>query len=204
MKFTYGTSTYLTCGDIYQNKELELIDQYGEALAADVIKANHHGTHTSNYAEWLTAISPLAMFAPADDIGGTPLAKLAAELGIAYYSVGLDGLVMFKMGDSRNYEVISRYDSSLRANYTGTFGMAAGEDNDPDPDPGTDPNPTPDPDPEESGDNKGDNKGDNGGNVKTGDETRAGMWLCLCLLALAGGAVLLRNKIKMLRNKTIS
>ena len=58
MKFTYGKSAFLTSGDLYRGKELELIARYGEALKADVMKANHHGAHTSNSMEWMPYLLP--------------------------------------------------------------------------------------------------------------------------------------------------
>ena len=75
MKFTYGKSTFLTSGDLYRDKELELIARYGEALKANVMKANHHGAHTSNSMEWVDAICPSVIYACADDMGSTPEGK---------------------------------------------------------------------------------------------------------------------------------
>ncbi len=122
MKFTYGTSTYLTGGDLYQKQEAELASVYGDALKADVMKANHHGTHTSSCEQWIKTISPTVIFAPADDAGDSFFVRRAARLGIAYYSVGVDGLVMIRMDDSKNYKVVSQYDSPLRRNYRGNMG----------------------------------------------------------------------------------
>ncbi|MCI8401947.1 MAG: leucine-rich repeat protein [Lachnospiraceae bacterium] len=114
MKITYGESVYLTGGDIYRSQEQELIDIYGNGLRADVAKASHHGTHTSSSEEWLSAVSPAVIFAPAEDIGGTPLAESAAKRGIAYYSVGLDGIVLISLDAHRDCKVICQYDSVLR------------------------------------------------------------------------------------------
>lgn len=221
MKFTYGDSTYLTGGDIYRNHETGLVDIFGGALTADVIKANHHGTHTSNGREWLTAVSPLVMFATADDIGGTPLVELAAELGIAYYSTGLDGLLLFRMGDSRDYDVIARYDSSLRERYTGSFGKAEatgggtdtekpggidsagggkgdGTDGKGDGEDGKGAGGGTAEKPKPGGASTPDGGEDNGngrpvGTADTGDGGRMGLWLVTSLLALAGAAAGLRR-----------
>lgn len=114
MKFTYGEAAYLTGGDLYREREAELVDIYGDKLQAVVMKANHHGTHTSSCEKWLKAVSPEVILALADDIGCTPLAWQHAENGIAYYSVGIDGLVMVQMEHSGSYHVVSQYDSTLR------------------------------------------------------------------------------------------
>lgn len=126
MKFTYGASTFLTGGDLYKNRETWLASVYGGFLKADVCKANHHGTHTSGGVQWLEMVSPAVMFAPADDAGDTPFVRRAARMGIAYYSVGMDGLVMIGMDDAGNYKVVSQYDSLLRKDYRGTVGKRTG------------------------------------------------------------------------------
>ena len=59
MKFTYGKSTFLTSGDLYRDKELELIARYGEALKADVMKANHHGAILPTvWSGWMPYVLP--------------------------------------------------------------------------------------------------------------------------------------------------
>lgn len=122
LKFNYGDSTYMTGGDLYRTQERELVTLYGNALSADVIKTNHHGTYTSSCEEWLTAVSPLITFSSADDIGGTVLSGEIAEMGTVYYSTGVDGLLMIVMGDSRDYRVITQRDSVLRKNHNGLTG----------------------------------------------------------------------------------
>lgn len=117
MKFTYGASTFLTGGDLYRNRETELVSAYGSILKADVMKANHHGTHTSGCEQWLRTVSPSVIFVPADDAGDTPFMRRAAGMGITCYSVGMDGLVMIRMDDTGEYKVVSQYDSSLRRAY---------------------------------------------------------------------------------------
>ena len=110
MKFTYGKSTFLTSGDLYRDKELELIARYGEALKADVMKANHHGAHTSNSMEWVDAISPSVIYACADDMGSTPFAWKMAEKHIRYYSTCLNDLLCIRLDAEKHVEVMSRFD----------------------------------------------------------------------------------------------
>lgn len=114
MKFTYGASSYLTGGDLFCSRETELAASCGTALRSDVMKANHHGTYTSNSEVWLETVSPMVVLAHADDIGWTPLTERLADKNIVYYSTAFDGLLMVCMGDDRNYTVISQYDSELR------------------------------------------------------------------------------------------
>lgn len=117
MKFTYGTSTYLTGGDLYMGRESALLDLYGDKLQADVMKANHHGVYTSNGKDWIATVDPQIIFAPADDIGDSVLMRYVSAQGCAYYSNGLDGLILISMDNQDNFNVVTRYDSYMRSGY---------------------------------------------------------------------------------------
>lgn len=117
MKFTYGKSTYLTCGDIYRARERYLVSTYGDAIKADVIKLNHHGAYTSNSMDWIHATDAKIMFAPSDDVGDSILMGAVSAEGRAYYSNGCDGLIHISMDNEANYEVETRYDSNNRSTF---------------------------------------------------------------------------------------
>lgn len=117
MKFTYGTSTYLTCGDLYISKELSLINEYGSQLRADVVKLNHHGAYTSNSEAWIKNLRAKIAFVEDADNGSHYTCKKFSSYGTQYYSAGLDQTVMVKMDNSRNYSVITGTDSTLRKYY---------------------------------------------------------------------------------------
>lgn len=123
LKMTYGSSTYLTGGDLYISQEQVIIERLGDTLQADVMKANHHGLYTSNSWEWLEAVSPLVMVTENDDVGSSVMAEAAPDLGIAYYSAGVDGDVLIVMDDARQYEVVTQYDTDLRRDYRGEIGL---------------------------------------------------------------------------------
>lgn len=123
LKMTYGSSTYLTGGDLYISQEQVIIERLGDTLQADVMKANHHGLYTSNSWEWLEAVSPLVMVTENDDVGSSVVAEAAPDLGIAYYSAGVDGDVLIVMDDARQYEVVTQYDTNLRRDYRGEIGL---------------------------------------------------------------------------------
>ena len=108
MKFTYGESTYLTAGDLYTSRELQLLEKHGSALQADVMKADHHGAYTSNSESWLDTVAPRIVFVESDDIGSTPLARLCAEQDIAFFAFGLDGSILISMDDGQNYAVTTQ------------------------------------------------------------------------------------------------
>ncbi len=115
MKFIYGTSTYLTCGDFYISQEKKVMECYAgtDTLCVDVAKANHHGAYTSNCVEWLETIGAPILIAETADNGATPLMWEAAAHGMAYYTVGMDGAVLVSMGKEKDYTVVSQHDSLL-------------------------------------------------------------------------------------------
>lgn len=119
VKFTYGDSTYLTGGDLYTSREKYLIEKYGDALQADVLKSDHHGAYTSNYEEWMETVAPKITFVESDDIGSTPLAKMCAEKKIAFCTFGLDGSILISMGQEQDYEVITQKSANLKLEMTG-------------------------------------------------------------------------------------
>ena len=55
-KMSYGTSTYLSCGDLYYSGERMVLDRHKDDLHALVAKANHHGNMTSSIPEWVDAV----------------------------------------------------------------------------------------------------------------------------------------------------
>ena len=122
LKFTYGESTFLSCGDLYTNQERILAAKYGDALKADVFNTNHHGAYTSNCDEWLNAVQPKIMFVESDDIGDTILAQRAAERNCAFYAAGLDGDILITMGSAADYTVTTARDSGIRSDYNGSIG----------------------------------------------------------------------------------
>ena len=114
VKFTYGDSTYLTGGDLYTSREKQLIEKHGDTLQADILKSDHHGAYTSNCKEWMETVAPKITFVESDDIGSTPLARMCAEDGIAFFTFGLDGSILISMGQQQDYQVITQRSSNFR------------------------------------------------------------------------------------------
>ncbi len=103
MKFTYGSSTYLTGGDLYAEREAMLAEKHREALRADVAKTNHHGAYTSNCDTWLDAVDPKILLCECDDIVWTLFSEKLAARNIAFYKVSERGLVAISMGKKADY-----------------------------------------------------------------------------------------------------
>lgn len=110
LKFTYGRSGFLSCGDLYASRELKLAEQYGESLHADVMKTNHHGAFTSNTPEWLATVAPKMLVSCCDDLVWTVFDERLAAAGITNYRVSDYGLVDISMGRDADYDVCTEYD----------------------------------------------------------------------------------------------
>jgi competence protein ComEC len=54
----YGTVRFLLVGDAELPEEDWLVDRYGDALRADVLKVAHHGSSTSSSERFLRAVQP--------------------------------------------------------------------------------------------------------------------------------------------------
>lgn len=121
MRFGYGSSSYMTSGDLYHLQEKHVAEKYGTKLQSDVMKANHHGIFTSNTPYWRNTVAPKIVLAENDDIGTTSQAEWWARNGVAYYATGLDGAVLISMDDRANYRVLHQLDSELRCQYSGSI-----------------------------------------------------------------------------------
>lgn len=108
-KFTYGDTSYLTCGDLYRIDEQEAVAAHGDRLRATVAKVNHHGVYTSNCEEWVEAVFPKVFLVTSDDIGATLFEERAARMGIGYYSCGLDGEVLIRLTKDGQVELETAY-----------------------------------------------------------------------------------------------
>jgi len=57
-KLTYGKFSMLLTGDCEANREKVLMEEYGQSLQADVLKAPHHGSKTSSNRNFLKLVAP--------------------------------------------------------------------------------------------------------------------------------------------------
>jgi competence protein ComEC len=65
LRVTNGRQTILLTGDIEQEAEGWLVDQYGSALASSVLISPHHGSRTSSGLEFLQHVDPDVVLIPA-------------------------------------------------------------------------------------------------------------------------------------------
>lgn len=111
LKFTFGESTALFGGDLYGSQEREYIDEYGDRLQADVIKANHHGNDTSNTKRWIKTVNPKVVAAMNDKVGSMTVYDNYVKNGAEFHLTFCDGIVKITMDDKKNYEVTDQKDS---------------------------------------------------------------------------------------------
>ncbi len=96
-KLVYGQTKFLLAGDIELEVEQELLNS-GTDLSAQVFKANHHGSDTSNSTEFLQAVQPeiVVIQVGADNNFGHPsrrVIKRIERIGAQVFRNDLDGTV---------------------------------------------------------------------------------------------------------------
>lgn len=114
MKFTWGETAYLTCGDLYAAQEQTVVRRWGGQLRCTISKTNHHGCFTSNTAQWLDAVGGKIIFSCSNDNGSTALAEDLARRGVDYYSTGCNGTLLISADHAGCCMVSTRYDWGLR------------------------------------------------------------------------------------------
>ncbi|WP_028551288.1 ComEC/Rec2 family competence protein [Paenibacillus sp. UNC451MF] len=58
LKLNYKDTSFLFTGDIHREREVELIERFGDKLKADFMDAPHHGISSSSSQSWLSTVSP--------------------------------------------------------------------------------------------------------------------------------------------------
>ena len=106
-----GAVRFLLSGDAEREEEAWLVERYGEALRADVLKLGHHGSVTSSTPAFLDAVRPRIGIASvgAGNMYGHPSGEVLASLtqrGISVYRTDRDGSVVVRT-DGRTLSVSS-------------------------------------------------------------------------------------------------
>ncbi len=103
----YAQQNFLFTGDIEKEVEAELLTE-NPGLKADIIKVPHHGSNTSNLANWIKALKPeIAVIQVGDNHYGHPAAgiiQLYQENGAQVYRNDLNGNIVVT-ADGKNYAV---------------------------------------------------------------------------------------------------
>ncbi|PJE74477.1 MAG: hypothetical protein COV01_00360 [Candidatus Taylorbacteria bacterium CG10_big_fil_rev_8_21_14_0_10_41_48] len=102
----YGSTTVMLNGDSPQVVERTLVRQYGDTIQSDVLKAGHHGSHTSSGEGYVRAVSPnyVVISAGLDNRYGHPhreVVDLFNTLGIPMFKTYELGTIEF-ISDGKN------------------------------------------------------------------------------------------------------
>ena len=128
-KFTYGDFKSLFCGDLHVKAEWEVIKKYPNCeLDVDLLKANHHGTDSSNSIEWAEATTPRVVYSVSmpgtstyyhySKVGG----RVFAEFRDDYVRVVTDGYnCEVTVTAERENRAFEKYDLLVERMYPGTF-----------------------------------------------------------------------------------
>ena len=98
LRFTAGSSRFVDTGDAESEVEEQLVQRYWYGLDADLFKAGHHGSNTSNTEDFLSILDPEIVVASCglDNDYGHPHAEVVERvenIGAAFYRTDLDGTV---------------------------------------------------------------------------------------------------------------
>jgi competence protein ComEC len=113
----FGNTTFLFTGDAERDMESRMLDAHGDALAADVYHAGHHGSDTSSSAEFLDAVDPeVAIVSAAHDSPyghphDEPLERFA-ERDIRAVWTATHGSIVFE-SDGTNISVRTQHDVTM-------------------------------------------------------------------------------------------
>lgn len=82
LRLVYGETEFMLTGDAPAWVEDRLVEEYGDALASDVLKAGHHGSKTSTSAAFLDAVGPdtVVISAGKDNSYGHPHPDVVARI----------------------------------------------------------------------------------------------------------------------------
>jgi len=102
-RLIYGNFKALFSGDLEKEKEAELVAMEGLNLRADVLKAGHHGSKTSNTVAFLRRVEPrwVVISCGVANKFAHPFAGTVGNfqgVGAAVYRTDLDGTVEVRVG----------------------------------------------------------------------------------------------------------
>lgn len=105
IKFTYGKSSFLACGDLHVESETAIIEKYGSRIQADVHKIDHHGNTTSSCNEWVKMVSPKIAIREGDPNGDEKVMGRFAINGSIVLATGMNGTIAVWTSGDGKYDV---------------------------------------------------------------------------------------------------
>jgi competence protein ComEC len=111
LKITYGEFSALLTGDMQETNEVRLVSENASLLDVDVLKAGHHGSHTSSTSSFLDAVTPeaVAISAGAGNNYGHPHQEALNRINDAgtqhVFRTDEDGTIIITSTGSNEYTV---------------------------------------------------------------------------------------------------
>lgn len=108
-KITYGETSFLLTGDAEELSEKEMLKKSPSLLAADVLKAGHHGSSSSTSPEFLKTVNPTYAVISVEEGNsyGHPHKEVIERLdksGIKYYRTDKNGTIVMA-SDGKNINI---------------------------------------------------------------------------------------------------
>ncbi|CAG7641328.1 hypothetical protein PAESOLCIP111_04219 [Paenibacillus solanacearum] len=109
VKMTYKDNTFLFPGDIYKDREAELIAQYGDKLDVDFVHAPHHGGASSSSPDFVNKATPKVTVLSNNKFASLDVLKRYEKTGSDVYSTGLNGNILI-ISDGKQLNVVTEKD----------------------------------------------------------------------------------------------
>jgi beta-lactamase superfamily II metal-dependent hydrolase len=109
IKMRYKENSFLFTGDIYKERESELVEKWGDKLKADVLHAPHHGSTTSSTPKFANAVSPQHVVLSSNLFVSMETLKRYAATKVKAYSTMQNGSILL-VSDGKDWTVVTEKD----------------------------------------------------------------------------------------------
>lgn len=115
LKMTYKQQKFIFAGDIYKDREIELVRMAKEELDADFLKVPHHGLRSSSTFDFIDAITP-KYAVMTSGIPDKEVYDRYRRLGSEVYLTGADGTILV-VSDGNKINIICEKERELKNYY---------------------------------------------------------------------------------------
>jgi beta-lactamase superfamily II metal-dependent hydrolase len=112
LKMTYKDNSFLITGDIYNDREYQLVADVNGRLDSDMMDAPHHGHQTSSAVTFIRAVSPKMVAISSNIFNSLQVYNRYKKENARIASTGLNGNILIT-SDGKNLNMITEKDSAL-------------------------------------------------------------------------------------------
>jgi len=109
LRVTYKEKTFLFTGDIYKEREYQLVKDKAQELHADLMHVPHHGNKTSSSPAFVKAVSPQIAVISSNTLQSSDIVKRYENNGVKVYVTGLHGNILIT-SDGKDMNVVTEKD----------------------------------------------------------------------------------------------